>query len=39
MTINEALIIAAKYNLVQEISYEIAYGATPEEALRDWDIL
>lgn len=39
MTTKEALILAAKYNLIAEVKQEINYGYTPEEALREWDII
>ena len=39
MTVKEALIIASKYNLVEEIKQELEAGLTPEQALYEWDIL
>ncbi len=39
MTIKEAILIARKYNLEKEIRQELASGLTPEEALREWDII
>ena len=39
MTAFEAIQIARKYNLETEIRQELASGLTPEEALKEWDIL
>lgn len=39
MSAFEAIQIARKYNLEAEIRQELASGLTPEEALREWDIL
>ena len=39
MTKKEAILIARKYNLEAEIRQELASGLTPEEALREWDII
>ena len=39
MEINEALVTAALYNLEEEVRREIENGASPEEALAEWDIL
>lgn len=39
MTAKEAIFLARKYNLEQEVRQELAAGLTPEEALREWDIL
>ena len=35
----EAILMARKYNLEHEIRQELASGATPDEALEEWDIL
>ncbi len=35
----EAIQIARKYNLEDEVRQELASGLTPEEALQEWDIL
>lgn len=39
MTPKEAIIIARKYNLEDEVRQELSSGLTPEEALEEWDIL
>lgn len=39
LTREEALQIAAMYGLTSEIKYAIGCGQSPEEALRDWDLL
>lgn len=39
MTAKEAIQLARKYNLEKEIRQELASGLTPEEALREWDII
>lgn len=39
ITKTEALKRAEKYNLVYEIINEFKSGATPWEALREWDLL
>lgn len=39
ITSKDAIMIARKYNLEQEIRMELAAGLTPEEALEEWDIL
>lgn len=39
MTPKDAIFLARKYNLEQEIRQELAAGLTPEEALREWDII
>lgn len=39
ITAKEAIIIARKYNLEAEVRQELASGLTPEEALREWDII
>lgn len=35
----EAIQLARKYNLEYEIRQELASGATPDEALEEWDII
>jgi hypothetical protein len=35
----EAIQLARKYNLEYEVRQELASGATPDEALEEWDIL
>lgn len=37
-TAREAILMARKYNLEHEIRQELAAGATPDEALEEWDI-
>lgn len=37
-TAREAILMARKYNLEHEIRQELASGATPDEALEEWDI-
>ena len=39
LTREEALQIAAMYGLTSEIKYAIGCGQSPEQALRDWDLL
>ena len=39
MTPKEAIMIARKYNLEAVIRQELASGLSPEDALREWDIL
>lgn len=39
ITPKEAIFIARKYNLEAEIRQELASGLSPEEALREWDII
>ena len=39
MTAKEAIFLARKYNLEKEIRQELDSGLTPEQALREWDIL
>ena len=39
LTREEALQIAAMYGLTTEIKYAIGCGQSPEQALRDWDII
>ena len=36
-TREEALAVAKEYGMVQEISYLMDHGFTPDEALREWD--
>ena len=38
-TAKDALRIAAKFNLEEEVQRELNNGATPLEALREWDII
>lgn len=38
LTAKEAIFLARKYNLEWEVRQELASGATPEEALEEWDI-
>ena len=38
MTKEEAIAIAAKYCLQEEVAWEIDNGSSPEEALEEWDI-
>ena len=35
----EAIQLARKYNLEREVRQELAAGATPDEALEEWDII
>lgn len=39
ITAKEAIILARKYNLEYEVRQELNSGATPEEALEEWDII
>jgi len=39
ITISEALQRAKKYELTKEVKNELKYGATPWEALYEWDLL
>ena len=39
MTPKEAIMIARRYNLEAEVRQELASGLTPEEALKEWDII
>lgn len=39
ITPKEAIMIARKYNLEKEIRQELSSGLSPEDALREWDIL
>ena len=34
----DAIVIARKYGLEEEIRQELASGLTPEQALEEWDI-
>lgn len=38
-TDEDALRIAAKFNLEEEVQRELDNGATPLEALKEWDII
>lgn len=38
-TAEDALRITAKFNLEEEVQRELSNGATPLEALREWDII
>lgn len=38
MTPYEAIQLARKYGLEEEIRQELASGLTPEQALEEWDI-
>ena len=38
-TAEDAIRIAAKFNLEEEVQRELNNGATPLEALREWDII
>ena len=38
-TAEDAIRIAAKFNLEEEVQRELSNGATPLEALREWDII
>lgn len=38
-TAEDAIRIAAKFNLEEEVQRELDNGATPLEALREWDII
>lgn len=38
-TAKEAIQLARKYNLEHEVRQELASGASPEEALEEWDII
>lgn len=38
-TPKEAIQLARKYNLEHEVRQELASGASPEEALEEWDII
>lgn len=39
MTEEKAIEIAKKFGLEEEVKTELANGATPEEALAEWDII
>ena len=39
MTYQEGLIIASMYSLEEEYKEEINSGCSPEEALKEWDLL
>lgn len=39
MTPKEAIFLSRKYNLEKEIRQELDSGLSPEDALREWDIL
>ena len=39
MTREEALALAANYQLTEEIEYLMNHGYSPEEACAEWDIL
>lgn len=39
ITPREAIFLARKYNLEKVVRQELESGRTPEEALRNWDIL
>lgn len=39
MEVSEALATATLYGLEEEVRREIENGASPEEALSEWDIL
>ena len=39
MTEESAVRIASKYNLQYEVLQSIKSGCTPEEALKEWDLL
>ena len=38
-TAEDALRIASKFNLEAEVQHELDNGATPLDALREWDIV
>ena len=38
-TAEDAIRIAAKFNLEEEVQRELNNGATPLEALKEWDII
>lgn len=38
-TVEDALRIASKFNLEAEVQHELDNGATPLEALKEWDII
>lgn len=39
MSIALALSIATQWGLLEEVQYELDHGASPEEALKEWDLL
>ena len=39
MTKKDAIFLARKYNLEEEVRQELETGLSPEEALEEWDIL
>lgn len=39
MTREEAIMIASEWDLDYEVNELIEHGATPEEALAEWDLL
>lgn len=39
MTKEEAIALAAKYNLQEDVEFMIDNGWTPEEAIDEWDII
>lgn len=39
MTKKDAIFLARKYNLEEEVRQELEAGLSPEEALEEWDIL
>ena len=39
MTREEAIAIAEKYNLQNEVEYCMNHGDSPEEALYEWDLM
>ena len=39
MTNEQAIELAKKFSLEAEVQEELANGATPEEALAEWDII
>lgn len=39
MTNEQAIKLAKKFGLEEEVKNELANGATPEEALAEWDII
>lgn len=38
-TAREAILLARKFNLEHEVRQELASGASPNEALEEWDII
>jgi hypothetical protein len=39
MTKKDAIFLARKYNLEEEVRQELEAGLTPEQALEEWDIV